>query len=225
MSTFASRAYRFYTRLTPPRVPAGVEVMNPYQDRVARGYARQFLDRYFDDDDPRVLMLGINPGRFGAGITGVTFTDPIALADALGVENHLPRRHELSSVFVYRMIEAFGGPHAFYRRFFLTALSPLGYTKGGKNLNYYDGGLLPHVTPFIVRSIEQQLAMGGRRDHAVVLGTGQNTDVLQRLNDRHGFFERIHAVEHPRFIMQYRRKRLDEFVARYLEACAAALTG
>src|SRR5262245_14848932 len=106
--------------------------MNPYEERAVRGYVRAFLDRFFADDDERTLVIGINPGRFGAGITGVTFTDPVALADFCGIPNDMPRRRELSSVFVYELVERMGGAEAFYKRFFLTAASPLGFTRNGK---------------------------------------------------------------------------------------------
>jgi hypothetical protein len=39
---------------------------------------------------------------------------------------------------------------------------------------------------------------------------------MQRLNAEHHFFDELRAVEHPRFIMQYRRKQVDQFVASYL---------
>jgi hypothetical protein len=222
-NTFASRVYDFYTQLRRPRVPAGVTVMNPYADARVRECLRGFLHKYFGDNNPRVLVLGINPGRFGAGITGVTFADPVALADFCGIETGLPRRRELSSIFVYDFVQRFGGPAVFHRSFFLTAISPLGFTRGGKNLNYYDSpALAKAVTPFIVRSIEQQIALGGRRDHAIVLGTGTNFTFIQRLNAEHGFFAQLHALDHPRFIMQYRRRRLDEYLARY-EATFRAL--
>ena len=195
--------------------------MNPYADSRVRGYVRTFLDNYFSDNLKRVLVLGINPGRFGAGITGVTFTDPIALADKCGIENDLPRRHELSSIFIYSVIERCGGPREFYRRFFLTAVSPLGFTADGKNLNYYDDPMLTRaVTPFITDAIERQIALGGRRDRAIVLGLGDNARFLQQLNERHRFFGRIDTLEHPRWIMQYRRRHLDRYVARYEEVLA-----
>lgn len=192
--------------------------MNPYRDERIRGYVHAFLQRYFDDDEPRVLVFGINPGRFGAGITGVTFTDPVALADFCGIANELPRRRELSSVFIYDFIERFGGVGSFYRRFFLTAMSPLGFTRGGKNLNYYDAPELARaITPFISRSIERQIALGGRRDHAIVLGKGANMKFMQRLNAERGFFGELHALEHPRPIMQYRRRQLDKYLTMYVD--------
>jgi hypothetical protein len=217
-STFGARAFRFYRSLVSPAVPAGIEVMNPYADVRIRRYVREFLGRYFDDNEPRVLVFGINPGRFGAGITGVTFTDPVALADLCGIMNDLPRRRELSSIFVYDFIERFGGVHAFYRRFFLTAASPLGFTREGRNLNYYDDPSLARaVTPFITHSIERQIALGGRRDHAIVLGKGANLTFMTRLNAQHGFFQEIHPLEHPRPIMQYRRRQLEYYLSRYVE--------
>ena len=95
------RAFEFYTSLQTPRVPRGVSVMNPYAGAEVQRYLRMFLDTYFGDNDSRVLVLGINPGRFGAGITGITFTDPVVLEDACGIDNHFPRRRELSSIFFY----------------------------------------------------------------------------------------------------------------------------
>lgn len=196
--------------------------MNPYVNPVVRRHVRSFLDRFFADNDPRVLVLGINPGRFGAGITGVTFTDPLALADFCGVPNDLPRRRELSSVFIYDVIHALGGPEWFYRRFFLTAVCPLGFTRGGTNLNYYDvPALAKAVRPFIAGSIRAQIAMGGRADHAVVLGRGANAAFLQRLNEEHGFFRELHALDHPRFIMQYRRRRMAEYVDSHVRTFKA----
>jgi hypothetical protein len=214
--TFAGRILSFYRNLDPPRVPRGVGLLNPYGDARILAYVSAFLRKYLDDNCSRVLVLGINPGRFGAGVTGVTFTDPVALADHCGIPNHLPRRRELSSVFIYDFIEAAGGPAAFYGRFFLSAASPLGFTRGGLNLNYYDEpGLARAVEPFIARSIAAQIRAGCRTDAAIVLGMGTNLKFLRRLNDRHGFFDRLHALEHPRFILQYRRRQAAEYIEKY----------
>ena len=71
------------------------------------------------------------------------------------------------------------------------------------------------MTPFITRAIEQHIAIGGRRDHAIVLGAGENHQFLRELNERYGFFGEIQALEHPRWIMQYRRRQLDHFLDKY----------
>ncbi len=218
-ATFASRMYRFYTTLRAPPLPAGVRAMNPYADPVTRRYVKAYLDRYYADSRPRLLAFGINPGRFGAGITGVTFTDPVALADFCGIANDLPRRRELSSVFIYDFIERVGGVRAFTSRCLLTAVAPLGFTRGGVNLNYYDVPALARACePFIVQSVERHLEIGGRRDRAIVLGRGRNYETMQRLNGAHGWFGELVGLDHPRFILQYRRKRVAEYMQRYRDA-------
>jgi hypothetical protein len=219
--SFASRALRFFPTLRAPRVPRGVQVMNPYREGHAREYLSAFLHRYFNDAEPRTLIFGINPGRFGAGVTGIAFTDPVALADFCGIANQEPRRRELSSVFIYDMIASIGGVDEFYRRFFLTAICPLGFTRRGVNMNYYDDRALEKaVTPFITRTIKQQIGLGGRRDRAIVLGTGANLKFMRALNDRHRFFGEVVGLDHPRFIMQYRRKKLDAYIRQYAEVLA-----
>ncbi|HTK04592.1 MAG TPA: uracil-DNA glycosylase family protein [Candidatus Eisenbacteria bacterium] len=215
--SFADKAYKYFTHLElRHKLPRGVEVMNPYKDRTVRECFRAFLKLHFDDSRKRVLIFGINPSRFGAGITGVAFTDPVALRDFCGVPNAMGDTRELSSTFVYQVIEAMGGAKKFYKDFFLTATCPLGFTKDGVNYNFYDHpDLQRDVTPFIVRSMKEQIAMGGRSDIAVVLGTGKLMAYLERLNDEHKFFRKLVALEHPRFIMQYRRKKIGAFVAKY----------
>ena len=196
--------------------------MNPYVDAYIQRYVRAFLDRYFPDNRERTLILGINPGRFGAGITGVTFADPVALADECGIRNDLPRKRELSSIFIYSVINHLGGPEDFFRRFFLSAVCPLGFTRRGINLNYYDDRKLERaVTPLIASSIEAQIALGCGRDRVIVLGRGQNAKFLRRLNDEHRWFASVQALDHPRFILQYRRRQVDSYIRKYEEVLSA----
>lgn len=219
LSTFGERAFRFYTSLElRNKLPRGVVAMNPYRTPCNRDYIRLFLRKFFSDNHKRVLVFGINPGRFGAGITGVTFTDPVALETFCGVPNDLPKKRELSSVFIYEFIKLWGGPNKFYRDFFLTAVSPLGFVKYGRNFNFYDHpALLRDIKPFLIRSIESQLGFGARRDAAIVLGTGKIRQVFEDLNRECSFFKAVHVLEHPRFIMQYRRRKLRDYLRKYCE--------
>jgi hypothetical protein len=213
----ARKAIEFYSGLRAPHVPAGITVMSPYRDDRVLAYVRLFLEKFYSDYKPRVLVLGINPGRFGAGVTGVTFTDPVALADRCGIPNHLPKRRELSSEFVYQVVDRMGGVSPFFGRFFLSAVCPLGFTRDGRNLNYYDDrSLLRLVEPFIAATLKKQVEVAGRRDVAIILG---------RKNAGHvdpGIFERIEVLDHPRFILQYRRRRVEEYVRRYEAVLRAA---
>ena len=137
--TQAAAILHFYRALRPRFAPGGwIGIMNPYTDAAVWAIVQQFYGKYYGDDRPRVFIFGINPGRHGAGVTGVPFTDPIRLAENCGVPNDWKKKGELSSEFVYAVIEAFGGPGAFYGRYHFTAMSPLGFVRDGKNLNYYD---------------------------------------------------------------------------------------
>jgi len=225
-STFGSRALNFYTNIGAiDGLPSNIQVMNPYARPDVRHYVESFLRKFCSDNRERVYVFGINPGRFGAGVTGVTFTDPVALERLCGISNELEKRREVSSEFVYEFIQYWGGVEKFYQDFFLTAVSPLGFTRNGTNYNYYDDQrIFTILKPFIIRSLKNQLAFGARRDAAILFGTGKNQRVFTELNQEYRFFSRVYAVEHPRFIMQYRRKRLPDYLKKYKEAFSRALS-
>ncbi len=208
----------FYRQLniTAP-LPAEVRFMNPYQDEKAFEVCSRFYRKYYNDNNTRRIIIGINPGRFGGGVTGVPFTDPVKL-QTLGIENNFQKKTELSADFIYLMIDAYGGTEKFYGDYYISALSPLGFTKDGKNLNYYDiRELQDAVEPFMIGCIQRQLAFGLDREVAFCLGEGDNFKYLTKLNSRFGFFKTIQPLPHPRFIMQYRRKRLEEYVELYVQ--------
>jgi hypothetical protein len=102
--------------------------------------------------------LGINPGRFGAGVTGVNFTAPNQLKEFCGIDHEFKKQSELSAEFIYEMIGAYGGTEKFYSNFFIGSVCPLGFIKQGKNINYYDDRkLLETVEPFIIKNLNQLL--------------------------------------------------------------------
>ena len=184
-------------------------MMNPYKDAAAWAVTEQFYPKYYHDRRPRAFIFGINPGRHGAGVTGIPFTDPIRLAEKCGIANGFQKRGELSSEFVYAVIDAFGGPETFYGQYHFTALSPLGFVRDGKNLNYYDDKELTKASePFILRCIRRQLATMPTYPICYCLGEGANYNYFSRINERHRFFETIIPLPHPRWVMQYRRKKI-----------------
>jgi hypothetical protein len=211
---------KFNKSLSPDmKLPRGVAIMNPFTDAVSWKLAETFYNKFYNDHHPRKFIFGINPGRFGAGVTGVPFTDPIRLQEVCGIENNLPKKAELSSLFIYAVIDAYGGARAFYQDFYFTALSPLGFTKDGVNLNYYDDKeLLKDSEPYIIDCINRQLqTIATTTDVCYCLGEGTNYKIFQKLNDKHHFFKQIIPLPHPRWVMQYRRKKVDEFVKVYIE--------
>lgn len=204
------------------KLPKGIEVLDPYSNAQTFDLCRQFYIKYYNDNNPRTLLLGINPGRFGSGTTGVSFTDPIKLEKYCGIKNDLAKKPELSADFIYTMIEAYGGPEAFYSKYFVSAVSPLGFTFKGKNINYYDVATLEKsVTPFIVQSIGRLMDMGMSKEKCFCIGEDKNLKALLRLNEKHKWFKEIIPLPHPRFIMQYRRKKVNDYVDIYLTRLAS----
>jgi len=195
----------------------GVLAMNPYQEENAFMLCEKFYRKFYNDEGQRTMILGINPGRHGGGITGIPFTDPVKLEE-LGISNDFQKKKELSADFVYQMIEAFGGAKKFYQKFYFSAISPLGFTKDDKNLNYYDVKGMPELlNKFIVECMTHQLTWGLNKKICFCLGEGENFKFLKKLNEQHHFFEEIIPLPHPRFIMQYRRKKLAQFIDLYLK--------
>lgn len=135
--SFAQKVIRFNQSLELDiPLPEGIGVMNPFNNKRVIEISDQFYLKYFSDNNPRTLLLGINPGRFGAGVTGIPFTDPVKLQDICGIPNDLKKITEPSAGFVYDMIAAFGGAERFYGNYFIHAVCPLGFTRNGVNYNY-----------------------------------------------------------------------------------------
>mgnify|MGYP000942415173 CR=1 FL=1 len=225
MEIFGNKVINFYRNLDfKGNLPDGISLMNPFRNNqeIIR-IISEFYERFFNDNNSRYIILGINPGRFGAGTTGINFTDTIRLFQHCGIRVNGFETRELSSEFIYKMIELYGGVKKFYSKFYISAVCPLGFvsaTSSGKvkNYNYYDSReLIDSVYDFIVESIENQLAFGINREVCICLGTGKNFNFLSELNKKYGFFQEIIPLEHPRFIMQYRRKETQNYIDRYID--------
>lgn len=227
--TFADKIISFLESLEfRGTLPPDVRIMNPFRENPQiMPVVRQFYHRFYDDDRMRHLILGINPGRFGGGTTGIPFTDTKRLEEKCGISIPGIKTHEPSSAFIYEMIDAYGGADKFYSGFYISAISPLGFTAPGKdgkhiNYNYYDSReLADAVFDFMKDTLEEQLDFGIFRDACFCLGTGKNYKFIEAFNKKFGYFERIIPLEHPRFIMQYRSKQKDLYISRYLSEFAS----
>jgi len=224
MNTFAEKIISFCRDLDfKGQLPRGISIMNPFKTSpLVFETVSQFYMQFYNDHRSRHLILGINPGRFGAGATGIPFTDTVRLKERCGLSITGLKTHETSSVFIYEMIDKYGGPEKFYGDFYISSVSPLGFVlkrPDGKevNYNYYDSRELTNaIFDFAVDSIKKQIEFGIERDTCFCLGTGKNFRFLSALNSEYGFFERIEPLEHPRFVMQYRSKEKSFFIKKYL---------
>ncbi len=219
MTTFAEKAVKFFAGLNKPKkLPGGIDLMNPYINEDVKFVMNQFFNKYFNDNGERIFIIGINPGRFGGGLTGISFTDPIALKEECGIDNNLGKQKELSSKFIYKFITAYGGAAKFYSNYFITALYPLAIIKDEKNFNYYDTvSLYKTLKPRVVESLCEQVKFGAKHEFAVCLGK-KNAKYLNEINDEYGFFEEIRILDYPRYIMQYRLRGVDDYIDQYISA-------
>jgi hypothetical protein len=224
--TIADRIIEFNASLDfQEPLPDGISVMNPFKEsKYILKISSSFYRKYYSDYLPRYMIIGINPGRFGGGITGVPFTDTQRLSLDCGISFEGQPTRELSSVFIYEMINAYGGVSEFYKKFYFGAVSPLGFTKKTltgkeKNYNYYSNkALLKSTYSFIVSSMKKQLEIGLKTEVCFCLGTGKNFQFLNLLNKEYNFFGQIVPLDHPRFIMQYKLKLKNQYIQKYLSA-------
>lgn len=222
----ADQILKFYGRLDLPDtlLPEDVKALNPYSVASPEVWQviESFYRKYYSDNQSRGLILGINPGRFGAGATGIPFTDSYALEKYCDLRFPGDTR-ETSAEFVYLVIEAYGGAEKFYQDWYVGAASPLGFVKKNEkgnwvNWNYYDQpSLFRKVRPFMDEKLKEQNDICKKPGKAIVLGTGKNYKFLAQINDELQLFDELIPLEHPRYIMQYRRKLVPLYIDKFID--------
>lgn len=203
-------------------LPEGFQVLNPFvENPETKVVMRKFYEKFYNDTKERKFIIGINPSRHGAGVTGVPFTDTKRLESVCGIKMETAYTHEVSSVFVYDMIQEYGGPESFYNEFYINSPFPLAIVrqaKGGKwlNANYYDDKkLFEAVKEYMIESLKKHIDLGLDTTEVYVLGK-KNADFIQKLNDEANLFGKLIALEHPRFIQQYKYKERQLYIDKYI---------
>ncbi|ANH80522.1 DUF4918 domain-containing protein [Niabella ginsenosidivorans] len=223
--TFADKVVDFNRQLRySGKLPAGFQVINPYLDNPETiEIMQQFYHKYYRDTLQRKFIIGINPSRHGAGVTGVPFTDTKRLKSVCGIEMRSAYTHEVSSVFMYEMIAAYGGVADFYQRFYINSPFPLAITrqtKDGKwlNANYYDDTVLfETVKDFMISSLKKHISLGLDTSEVFILGK-KNAAFISKLNREAKLFGHLTVLEHPRFIQQYKSREKQLYIDKYILA-------
>jgi len=224
MTSFADNVIEFHKSLDyNGELKENIRVMNPFKDNkeILLNFEK-FYNKFFSDERPRKIILGINPGRLGAGATGIPFTDTKRLSEECGIESSTIQTHEPSSVFVYDLIKAFGGSEKFYSKFYINSICPLGFIEKNPkgnwvNCNYYDYPELFNSTKeFIVSSLRKQIEFGVDTSVCYILGK-KNAKFFNRINDEVKLFDNVIAFDHPRYIVQYQLKHKEKYIANYLK--------
>ena len=189
MNTFADRVINFNTHLAYNQsLPKGFDVLNPYMDNPeTMEVMRAFYHKFYNDNRQRKFIIGINPSRHGAGVTGVPFTDTKRLESECGIAMKSAHTHEISSVFMYDMIQQYGGVAKFYNDFYINSPFPLAIVRkasDGKwlNANYYDEeALFKSLKDYMIETLKKHISLGVDTQKVFVLGK-KNATFLQKLN-------------------------------------------
>lgn len=183
-----------------------------------------FYKKYYNDNNKRYLILGSSPARKGTATTGIPFEDASHLYKETGIMIDNFYINKSSSNFLYDVMEQYGGCEKFYKDFFMSFVCPLGIvnvnSKGNEvNSNYYENKKLENVLyNFIVDSLKKQISFGIDTSICYCIGSGENFKFLTKINEQYKFFDRIIALEHPRFIMQYNSKDRNKYLDKYINA-------
>ena len=227
--TFGEKVVAFNKKLKfSGNLPEGFEVMNPFFNNPETiAVMSKFYQKFYNDYHQRKFIIGINPSRRGAGVTGVPFTDTKRLETMCGIEMKTAHTHEISSVFLYDVIENFGGVEAFYKKFYINSPFPLAIIrktlKGNLNANYYDDkDLFEAVKPFMIQSLKDHIDLGLDTSEVFILGK-KNATFIDKINSQEKFFEKMTVLEHPRYIQQYKIKEKQLYIDKYLIALNKAI--
>ncbi|AZA92226.1 Uncharacterised protein [Chryseobacterium nakagawai] len=222
--TFADQVIEFNENLTySGNLPDGFEVLNPYLDNPETMQVMQkFYYKYYNDSNKRKFIIGINPSRHGAGITGIPFTDTKRLESVCDIKMKSAHTHEVSSVFMYDMIADYGGPDLFYKDIYINSPFPLAIVRktknGWLNANYYDDKeLFKDVKNFMINSLKKHISLNLDTSEVFVLGK-KNAEFISKLNKEAKLFDTMVVLEHPRYIQQYKSKEKQLFIDKYILA-------
>lgn len=203
-------------------LPSNLQVINPFMDNPeTMEVMQQFYHKFYNDHTERKFLIGINPSRHGAGVTGVPFTDTKRLESVCNIPMKSARTHEVSSVFMYDMIDQFWGAKKFYQKFYINSPFPLAIVrKIGEekwiNANYYDDSdLFLAVKDFMIWSLREHIALGLDTREVYVLGK-KNANFIHKLNKEALLFWEIVVLDHPRYIQQYKYHERMWYIQKYL---------
>ncbi|WP_346984064.1 SMUG2 DNA glycosylase family protein [Chryseobacterium sp. POE27] len=205
------------------KLPDDFQVLNPYLDNPETlKVMQQFYHKFYNDSHQRKFLIGINPSRHGAGVTGVPFTDTKRLESVCGIPMISARTHEVSSVFVYDMIAEYGGAEAFYKDVYINSPFPLAIVRKSKggwiNANYYDDkSLFNDVKNFMIESLKKHISLNLDTSEVFIMGK-KNADFISKLNQEADLFKKMTVLEHPRYIQQYKSKEKQLYIDKYILA-------
>lgn len=190
----------------------GISMLEGYLDQ--SDIMDAFCEKFYSNKIPKIVICGINPGRLGAGLTGVPFFDFASLSKIF--PSILRKDTENTAQFFFKVIEKIG-VERFFNYFYITNVSSVGYSKGKSNFNFdkLPDNLRSIVFSNFAEEIElikpvKIIALGDAAFNGVESALGKNSYRLEKL-------------KHPSWIMQYKRNEISFWVQAYADALSKSL--
>lgn len=172
----------------------------------------KFHEKYVQPNSPKIVMCGINPGRRGAGITGIPFIDTNSLSKMLpDISNP---KSEKSAKFFFSIIEEFG-INEFYRNVHVTNMSWFGFYKLDKGTNINYNSLPTEIQNVLIDKFVEEIDF---INPVVIIPIGDivNWELLYNLKVKNRLNEEIgQRLYHPAYRLVDRRTYI-ETLTKYL---------
>lgn len=175
----------------------------------------EFERLYIEPNKPKIVLCGINPGRYGAGKTGIPFIDFNSLSEMLPNVNR--KDAEPSAQFFFSVVKKFGIID-FYRSFYVTNISRYGFSRISKqkNVNYYDNTIPTEVTLCLIDKFIREMSVINP-NVIIPLSTCVDYELKKQKGTGRITAEIGTRLSHPSWISTYRRKELEAWVDKYVQ--------
>ena len=143
-----------------------IEIIEKDEDEDALKNQILFDEKYYHEGFPKIVLCGINPGRKGAGVTGVPFVDMATLAERLS-DNKISFNgsgKEQSAQYFNEIVnhEEFGAKK-FYKHFYVTNFSWVGFIEKINNptkiINHNYHELNPEAQQYINDAFKREMSI------------------------------------------------------------------
>lgn len=206
----------YYDSITNGEKEWVIERLNHQNINILKGFIKNsklvtdFYKLYYCNNRNRIVLCGINPGKLGAGKTGVPFLDFKSLSKML--PNIKDTDCELSAQFIYSVITHFGNK-TFFDNVYLTNISWFGFTKDNNNFNYYnmDQDLQDEFTSGFIEEMEIV-------QPSVIIPLSEDTEKsLKNMNKRKNLGLKIaKRIAHPYYYSNF-PTRYEDGLNKYIE--------
>ncbi len=178
---------------------------------------RAYIEKFGRGPHRRVVLVGMNPGPWGMGQTGVPFGDPTVVREWLGLDGHIrepenchpsrpvlgfasKRREESGTTLWGWAKQRYGTPERFFEVFYVTNYCPLLlFDTAGRNVTPSDFRKgAPQLARLYEACDEHLLAVLGVFEPEVVVGIGRFAhDRVAAVVKATGLHSRVGCITHP----------------------------